>query len=120
MPQEQRERCTVDFPVTITWEEKGRIRVINGRCFDLSSDGLAVETKDRVTPGTVVVVTSREFGRMGHATVRHSRFEKMVCVVGLRFLADFGLSDPARRRILNGLLSGGMALAVAAVKSFRF
>ncbi len=117
---EQRERYTVDFPVTLTWEDKGRVRVINGRCFDLSPDGIAVETKDRLTQGTVVVVTSREFGRMGHATVRHSRFEKMLCVVGLRFLADFGLSDPARRKILSGLLGGGMVLGMAAVRTFRF
>lgn len=117
---EQQERYRVNFPVTLTWEDKGRVRVINGRCLDLSPDGLAVETKDRLATGTVVVVTSREFGRMGHATVRHSRFEKMLCVVGLRFLADFGLSDPARRKILSGLLGSGMALGVAAVKSFRF
>jgi hypothetical protein len=57
---------------------------------------------------------------MGHATVRHSRFEKMVCVVGLRFIADFGLSDQARRKILSGLLGGGIAMGVAAVRSFRF
>jgi hypothetical protein len=117
---EQQERYKVDFPVTLTWEDKGRIRVINGRCLDLSPDGLGVETKDRITQGTVVVVTSREFGRMGHATVRHSRFEKMLCVVGLRFFTDFGLSDPGRRKILSGLLGGGMALGIAAVRSFRF
>jgi hypothetical protein len=115
----KQERYKVNFPVTLTWEDKGRIRVINGRCFDLSPDGLAVETKDRLAQGTVMVVTSREFGRMGHATVRHSRFEKMVCVVGLRFLADFGLSDPARRKILSGLLGGGTAMGVAALRSFR-
>jgi hypothetical protein len=45
MPQQQRERYSVDFPVTLTWEDKSRIRVINGRCFDLSSDGIAVRPK---------------------------------------------------------------------------
>jgi hypothetical protein len=55
-------------------------------------------------PGTGVTVQSDEFGRMGHATVRHVQRDKMQYLVGLRFGAAFGLGDPARRKILESVL----------------
>ena len=99
------DRYAVSFPVSLTWEEKpGVVRRINGRCVDLSPAGIQVETRERVNPGTVLLVSCDVFGRMGHATVRHSRRDKMTCLLGLKFGAAFSLSDPARRRILEGVL----------------
>jgi hypothetical protein len=88
------------------WQEKsGAVRRISGRCLDLSSEGIKIETRDRLDTGTAVLVSSQEFGRMGHATVRYSARDKMRCLVGLKFGAAFGLSDPARRRILDRVLN---------------
>jgi len=77
------------------------VRRTNGRCLDLSPEGMKIETRDRLDTGTVVTVQSGEFGRMGHATVRHVNREKMQCLVGLKFGAAFGLGDPARQKILE-------------------
>ena len=68
---------------------------------DFSSDGIGVEAKDRVSLHTAVQVESKEFGRMGHATVRFCRRDKMRYQIGCRFTAPFQTSDPARRKILE-------------------
>ncbi len=99
------ERYAVSFSVSLTWEEKsGLVRRINGRCIDLSPEGIKVEARERVESGTMVLVTCDEFGRMGLATVRYSRRDKINCMLGLRFGAAFSVSDPARRKILAGVL----------------
>ncbi len=96
------ERFKVSFSVSLLWQEKtGEIRRIAGHCVDLSSEGMSAEVKDRVSPGAVVQVESREFGRMGHATVRFCRRDQMRYLIGLRFSAPFGMSDPARRKVLE-------------------
>lgn len=99
------ERYPVSFSVCLMWQEKsGAVRRVNGRCVDLSPEGMKVEMRDRVEAGTSVLVSSREFGRMGHATVRHSTRDRMRCLVGVSFGSAFGLSDPARRKILGSVL----------------
>jgi len=99
MPEE---RYSVSFSVALGWADKsGLVRRTNGRCLDLSPEGMKIETRDRLDTGTVVTVQSGEFGRMGHATVRHVNREKMQCLVGLKFGAAFGLGDPARQKILE-------------------
>jgi hypothetical protein len=98
-------RFQVSFSVTLTWQEKtGGVSRLNGRCVDLSPEGISVELKDRLDVGTPVQVESREFGRMGHATVRFCRRDRMRFLLGLRFSAPFGVSDPARRKILERVL----------------
>ncbi len=99
------ERYSVSFSVSLMWEEGGLIRRVNGRCVDLSPAGIKVETKERLESGRSVMVSCNEFGRMGHATVRHVRRQKMQCEIGLRFAAAFGLGDPARRKILARVIS---------------
>jgi hypothetical protein len=99
------ERYSVSFSVALGWVDKGGlVRRLNGRCVDLSPEGMKIETRDRLETGTVVTVQSDEFGRMGHATVRHVQRDKMQCLVGLKFGAAFGLGDPARRKILDRVL----------------
>jgi hypothetical protein len=99
------ERYSVSFSVALGWVDKsGLVRRINARCVDLSPEGMKIETRDRVDAGTVVAVQSDEFGRMGHATVRHVQRDKMQCVIGLKFGAAFGLGDPARKKILEQVL----------------
>jgi hypothetical protein len=99
------ERYSVGFSVALMWEEKpGMVRRLNGRCLDLSPSGMKIETSERLDVGRVVTVSSNEFGRMGHATVRYAQRDKMRCSIGLKFGAAFGLGDPARRRVLEKVL----------------
>jgi hypothetical protein len=99
------ERFKVSFSVSLMWQEKlGELRRLACRCTDLSSEGIGVEAKDRVSPGTMVQVESKEFGRMGHATVRFCRRDKMRYVIGCKFSASFRMSDPARRKILERVM----------------
>jgi hypothetical protein len=99
------ERFQVSFSVSLLWQEKsGEIRRLAGRCVDLSSEGISVEVKDRVSLGAAVQVESKEFGRMGHAIVKFCRRDQMRYQIGLMFTAPFGMSDPARRKILERVL----------------
>ena len=98
------ERFKVSFSVSLTWEEKGAVRRLAGFCVDLSSEGISVEVKDRVSPGATVQVESKEFGRMGHAIVRFCRRDQMRYLIGCKFSAPFGMSDPARRKILERVM----------------
>jgi hypothetical protein len=99
------ERFKVSFSVSLLWQEKpGDIRRLAGRCVDLSSEGISVEVKDRVSPGAAVQMESPEFGRMGHAIVKFCRRDRMRYLIGCRFSAPFGVSDPARRKILERVL----------------
>jgi hypothetical protein len=100
------ERYSVSFSVFLMWEPKtGPVRRMMGRCVDLSPEGMKIEARDRLEKGTLVMVTSDEFGRMGHAIVRYCQRDKMVCIVGLKFGTAFGLSDPARQKILGSVIS---------------
>ena len=88
------------------WQEgSGAPRRLTGRCLDLSSEGARIETKDRLSPGTTVTVSSNEFGRMGHSVVRYCRRDAMRYLIGLKFGAPFGLGDPARQKILAHVLN---------------
>jgi hypothetical protein len=99
------ERFKVSFSVSLLWQEKtGEIRRIAGRCVDLSSEGMAVEVKDRVSQGTAVQVESKEFGRMGHAMVKFCRRDRMRYVIGCSFSAPFQMRDPARRMVLERVM----------------
>ena len=98
-------RYAVSFTVTLMWQDKsGAIRRVVGRCVNLSSEGIKVESTERLDEGTVVLVSSGEFGRMGHATVRYYRRQMLKGLAGLRFSTAYGLEDPARRKILAGVL----------------
>lgn len=99
------ERFKVSFSVSVLWQEKpGEIRRLVGHCLDLSSEGIGVEAKDRVSPGAMVQVESKEFGRMGHATVKFCRRDQMRYLIGLSFSVPFGMSDAARRKILERII----------------
>jgi hypothetical protein len=107
MPSESRpeERYSVDFTVFLSWQDKaGVIRRGSGRCVDLSASGIKLETQDRYEPQTSVLVQCDQFGRMGNASIRYCRRERMKYAVGLEFTAAFGLGDPVRRKILTGVL----------------
>ena len=108
------ERYHVDFAVYLSWQDReGVVRRVRGRCLDLSSSGIRIETKDKLTLHQMVLVQSDQFGRMGHASVRYCRREPMRYFVGLQFSAPFGLGDPVRRKILEGVLSGANENKVA-------
>ena len=99
------ERFSVSFSVSLVWQEKsGAVRRLTGRCVDFSSEGIGMEAKDRVALHTAVQVESKEFGRMGHATVRFCSRDRMRYQIGCRFTAPFKTSDPARRKILEGVV----------------
>jgi hypothetical protein len=99
-------RFSVNFPVHLTWQEKsGGVKRMTGRCLNLSSEGMLIEVRDPLDSGTPVLAASDEFGRMGHTIVRHCRRDKMRYLAGLRFSTAFALSDPARQKILQQILS---------------
>jgi hypothetical protein len=99
------DRYKVDFQVDLNWEEKpGAVHRAQGRCTDLSASGAQVELRDAIKPRTLVVVSSREFGRMGSATVRYCRRDGMKYSVGLEFTAMLALSGPARVEALAKVL----------------
>ena len=94
-------RHSASFSVSLMWQEKsGAVRRVGGRCLNLSSEGMGVDTRDRVDAGTVVLVLSDEFGRIGHATVRYCRRDGMKYAVGLKFSSAFALGGPIRSKIL--------------------
>ena len=96
------ERFEVSFSVFLTWQEKsGAMRRVIGRCVDLSSQDMSVESKDRLEPGTAVLVESREFGSLGRAAVRFCQRDQMRYVIGFRFGAAFVLGNSTRRKALE-------------------
>jgi hypothetical protein len=66
---------------------------------------MKVEVRGPLDVGAAVLVDSSEFGRMGHATVKYCQRDQMRYLIGLRFGAAFGLSDPARQEILKRVLA---------------
>lgn len=98
------ERYAVDFPVFLTVQAGGVSRRLDARCIGLSGSGATVETLDRLEKGTMVLVTSSHFGRMGFASVRYCTRTSMKYTMGLSFGASLRLSDPQRRVLLEKLL----------------
>src|SRR5580658_6172473 len=95
------ERYEVDFPVFLTWEANRAVHRVIARCVDLSPSGAKLETKNRIEVRANILVQSAYFGRMGMASIRYCARKGMNYEVGLQFAATFGLSDPARRKILE-------------------
>jgi hypothetical protein len=98
------ERYNVDFQVFLAWQDPRGVHRTAARCTDLSASGAHVETLDRLTPQSIVLVTSQHFGRMGNATVRYCQREGMKYSVGLYFTNPFALGDPVRKQILEEIL----------------
>lgn len=105
MTKRPEERYRVDFPVFLSWQAKnGAIQSVPGRCVDLSPSGAKLESRDSLEVRSSVLVHSEHFGRMGTASIRYSVRKGMKYEVGLHFSTAFGLSDPVRKRILEGVL----------------
>ncbi len=104
------ERYRVDFQAFLTWQKGGSLQRVVGRCVDLSSAGAQLETKDRIEHRSTVLVHSEQFGRMGMAVVRYCKRDGMKYKVGLQFIGAFGLSDPARKSVLDQVRSRDAAL----------
>ncbi len=94
----------MDFPVSLSWQTGHVVRRTTGRCVDLSASEVRLETIDPLQPGTAVLVLSNHFGRLGTAAVKYCRRNTMRYEVGVSFGVALQLSDPARRRILEGLM----------------
>jgi len=100
------ERYDVDFQVFLSWQTaNGVIHRVSGRCVDLSPSGAKLETIDQLEVRTGVLVHSEQFGRMGLASVRYCVRVGMKYEVGLQFTNAFLLSDPVRKKILDGVLA---------------
>lgn len=103
------EQFPIGFAVVLMWQEKsGTVRRVTGRCLDLSQEAMEIETMDRVIAGTMVLVTSDEFGRMGYLSVRYCQRDRMRCVVGLKFCLPFKPGKPdhtARRKTANRVMN---------------
>lgn len=98
-------RYPVDFQVFLTFQMKnGLVQRVASRCVNLSPSGAKVETRDRLELRSTITLHSAEFGRMGTAIIRYCNRRGMKYEVGLEFSTAFGLSDPARRKVLNTVL----------------
>jgi hypothetical protein len=102
--EDREQRYDVDFPVFLSWQLADAIRRVMARCVNLSPSGAKLETKDQLEIHTAVLVYSEHFGRMGTASIRHCVRKVMKYEVELQFSVNFGLSDPVRKKILDGLL----------------
>jgi hypothetical protein len=98
------QRYDVDFPVFLSWQANDGVHRVTARCVNLSPSGAKLETKDRLAVRASILVQSQQFGRMGMASIRYCERKAMKYEVGLEFAATFGLSDPARRKILDAVL----------------
>ena len=104
MDDPREERFEVDFPVQLSWQVGNNVRQAKARCTRLSASGVRLETQEHIQRGTTVLVHSGHFGRMGLASVQYCNRNKMNYEVGLHFSLALHLGDPARRRILEGLI----------------
>ena len=99
------DRYKVDFPVFLSFQAAGgAVQRVAGRCVNLSPSGAKLETRDKLTVRTNILVHSEHFGRMGLASIRYCVRQGMKYSVGLQFSAAFGLSDPVRRKILDKVI----------------
>lgn len=99
------DRHAVDFQVFLSWQSADRsIHRVLGRCVDLSPSGARLEMKDPVEARIHVLVESRQFGRMGMASIRYCARIRMKYDVGLQFNVPFILSNPLRQGILATVL----------------
>jgi hypothetical protein len=94
-------RYQVDFPIFLSWQVKDAVHRVTARCLNLSRSGAKLETKERLEVRANILVQSAHFGRMGMASIRYCARKGMNYEVGLQFAGTFGLSDPARRKILE-------------------
>jgi hypothetical protein len=101
MRSRSEDRYRVDFQVFLTWQVNGVTRRVIGRCVDLSPSGARLETRDKLTAHSTVLVHSEQFGRMGLASIRHCNRHGMKYDVGLQFSTVFGMSSPSRQRALE-------------------
>lgn len=104
MDGSREERFDVDFPVQLSWQVGTTVWRVAARCVNLSASGARLESRDRVQPGTTVLVHSELFGRMGLAVVKYCNRNALKQEIGVCFGVALQLSDPARRRILEGLI----------------
>jgi hypothetical protein len=105
------DRHKVDFPVFLSFQDtRGAIQRVTARCVDLSPSGARLETRDKLAVRENVLVHSEKFGRMGLASIRYCVRLGMKYSVGMQFAATFRLSDPVRKKILNGVVQPGTVL----------
>jgi hypothetical protein len=99
------ERHDVEFQVFLSWQgPQGVIHRVAGHCVDLSPSGAKLETRDPIAARTSVLVESRQFGRMGMASIRYCSRIGMKYEVGLQFSTAFMLGSPLRKTILANVL----------------
>ena len=95
-------RHSADFQIRIAFQDRtGITRQISGQCTDLSSFGAQVETKEPLDLRMNVMLSSKEYGRMGHASIRYCRRTGMKYVVGLQFSVQLRLAGSARGEMLK-------------------
>jgi hypothetical protein len=86
------------LPVRLVWtDERGVDRHSRGKCRDISSDGLRVETVDAIPPQSNVNLRVEKVEVAGSARVRYVRRSGMGSVIGLE------LSQRVRQQLLDAL-----------------
>ena len=66
-----------------------------------------METRDKLEVRENMLVHSEKFGRMGLASIRYCVRLGMKYSLGMQFTATFRLSDPVRKKILDGVVPPG-------------
>ncbi|GEM_PF-1751850 len=92
------ERIPCAFPVQIAWTEAdGSDRYARGRCRDISSDGLRIETMDPIPAHSYVNLRVETVDISGAGRVRYLRRGPVCNVIGLE------LSQKVREQLLDAL-----------------
>ncbi len=95
-------RYRVNLKVYLTWQDAtGTVRRCPAKCVDLSASGARLETIDPMAKHLQVIMSSENFTRMGHATVRYCAREGMKYRVGLQFTSLLTLSDAMRQEAVE-------------------
>jgi hypothetical protein len=81
--------------VRLTWEDsRGEIRFAQGKCIDISEDGLRIESVTMIPAGARVMLNAERIKLAGSATARHgTRY-------GGRFTVGLELSQVAGEKTL--------------------
>jgi len=92
------ERIPCTLPIRLVWtDEGGRDRHGQGKCRDISIDGLRIETIESIPAGSNVNLRVERVDVAGSARVRYVRRSGLGNVIGLE------LSQKVRQQLLDAL-----------------
>jgi|SRR5579863_6614398 len=85
-------------PIRLKWDDaRGNARFVQGKCIDVSENGLRVEVPTRIEPGTRIFLNAERIKLSGAAAVKHVERS------GARYILGLELSEKAQEKTLAAL-----------------